>query len=276
MALRHGGLAALLLTVSSGAQAAPQRFVAEYGLSFLGLTVGKTVLTAERTGERYVIGLDGGLSGMAGWFFEGGGKASSRGRLASAGTVPSEFRIDAHYSSQPVKVAVGFDDGKVRTASVDPAPMPRPDRIPVSDADKAGVTDPVGMLAIPAPSGNLDPSLCNRRIPVFDGSTRADLVLSGGKIATVTSGPFRGQALDCRVRWVPISGHRAKSSSVKRMRENEDIKVRFAPAPDVLLLLPLSIAVGTTWGTAKIDATGWGDKAEPTRPTDTAAAAARH
>lgn len=263
---------ALLLALAPGVQAAPQTFSIDYGLSFLALPVGTTKLTAERNGERYAIDLDGGLSGMAGWFFEGGGKVGSRGRVSSSGMVPSSFRIDAHYSDYPVKVAVAFDDGTVRTASVEPAPTPRPDRLPVPAADKKDVTDPLGMLAMPAPSGPLEPALCDRRIPVFDGLTRADLVLSRGKVTTVKHGPYRGPALECRVRWVPVSGHRPNGSSVKRMRDNDDIRVRLAPAPEVGLLLPLSIAVGTGWGTAKIDATRWGSStAEKAGDTKSAA-----
>ncbi|GLS48479.1 hypothetical protein GCM10007885_13230 [Methylobacterium gnaphalii] len=266
---------ALLLASTPPAEAAPRSFSVDYGLSFLGLTVGKSKLTAERNAEHYSLDLDGGLAGMAGWFFQGGGKAASSGRMSKTGTVPSSFKIDAHYSDYPVKVAVAFDNGTVKSASVDPMPTPRPDRLPVAAGDKVGVSDPVGMLAIPLPSGPLEPSTCDRRIPVFDGLTRVDIVLSRGSVSTVTKGPYHGPVLDCRVRWVPVSGHRPKGSSVKRMQENDDMRIRLAPAPEVGLLLPLSISVGLTWGTAKIDATRWGEAAPAPRPAKGAKASAQ-
>lgn len=262
------GVVCLALLAASPAASAPktdgtQRFVVRYGLSFLNLGVGKADLTADLTPERYAIVLDGGLSGMAGWFFQGSGSARSAGRLSPTGTVPGEFRIDSTYGTMPVRVQVSFEAGTVRKVALEPEPMPKPDRVPVTAADKTGVTDPIGMLAVPASPGPLTPSLCERRIPVFDGASRADIVLSRGAVVQVATGPYVGPALDCRIRWVPVAGHRAMGSSVRRMAENDEMRVRLAPVPGGTLLLPLSIAVGTGWGTARIEATTWGEPSAP-------------
>ncbi|MDP4005613.1 DUF3108 domain-containing protein [Methylobacterium sp. NEAU K] len=268
LANRQGCGASVLLTLfflltarsADGASRpdAAQRFVAHYSLSFLNVPVGRADLTAEIAADRYVISLDGGLSGLAGWFFQGSGSARSRGRLSPAGTVPGDFRIDSRYGTTPVLVHVAFEAGTVRTAEVRPEAAPKPDRVPLSADDTAKVTDPIGMLAVPVGPGPLAPALCDRRIAVFDGATRADIVLSRGVVVTVAAGPYRGPALECRIRWVPVAGHRAKGPSVRRMAENDDMRVRLAPVPEVGLLLPLTIAVGTGWGTARIEATTWG------------------
>ncbi len=260
---RSAALFGLILAAAGPATSAPrsegvQHFTATYSLSFLNVGVGTADLTADITPERYTLALGGGLSGLAGWFFQGSGSARSSGRLSPAGTVPGEFRIDSTYGTMPVRVHVAFDAGTVRKVELDPEPAPKPDRVPVTAADKTGVTDPIGMLAIPAGPGPLTSALCERRIPVFDGASRADIVLSRGALVQVADGPYVGPALDCRIRWVPVAGHRAKGSSVRRMRENDDMRVRFVPVPGGGLLLPLSIAVGTGWGTARIEATNWG------------------
>lgn len=240
-------------------------FTAHYALSFLRLPVGQAELTSALRADRYALKLEGGLTGLAGWFFQGSGSAQSQGRLSAARAVPDAFRIDSHYGTMPVLVRVDFEAGTVRKAEVDPGPAPKPDRVPVTAADRVGVTDPVGMLIVPAGSGPLTPALCDRRIPVFDGATRADLVLSRGAVVNVTVGPYLGPALDCRIRWVPVAGHRARGSSVRRMAENDDLHVRLAPVPGGNVLLPLTITVGTGWGTARIDATRWG-AAPPAEP----------
>jgi hypothetical protein len=233
-------------------------FGVQYRLSFLNLPVGQADLEADLPADRYAITLTGGLTGLAGWFFQGAGSARSRGRVAPTGMVPGDFRIDSRYGTMPVRVHVTFDAGTVRKAEVDPEPAPKPDRVPVTASDTEDVTDPIGMLAVPVGSTPLTAALCDRRIPVFDGATRADIVLSRGAVVAVESGPYRGPALDCRARWVPVAGHRARGSSVRRMAENDDIHVRLAPVPGAGLLLPLMIAVGTGWGTARIEATRWG------------------
>lgn len=258
------GLCAAVAAPRAEAADKPQRFVARYAMSFLGVGVGTADLTADLTPERYAIGLGGGLSGLAGWFFQGSGSARSIGRLTPAGTVPGDFRIDSRYGTTPVRVHVTFEGGAVRRAEVEPEPMPKPDRVPVTAADRTGVTDPVGMLAVPAGAAPLAATLCERRIPVFDGASRADIVLSRGAVVQVEGGPYRGPALDCRARWVPVAGHRANGSSVRRMAQNDDMHVRFAPVPGAGIFLPLSIGVGTGWGTARIEATAWGAPAPRT------------
>ncbi|MCJ2040983.1 DUF3108 domain-containing protein [Methylobacterium sp. J-059] len=122
------------------------------------------------------------------------------------------------------------------------------------------------MLAVQVGPGPLVPAMCDRSIPVFDGAARADIALSRGTVVQVAAGPYRGPALECRIRWIPVAGHRAKGSSVRRMSENDDMRVRLAPITEARLLLPLSIAVGTGWGTARIEATSW--NTAPAKPAD--------
>lgn len=284
------GLALLGLAAGSaparalGASPAP-RFTITYSLSFLNLRVGEATLSLEhapdRDAQRYALELAAGLRGLAGFFVDGTGKAMVAGSRARGGAVTATFRVDSRYAGKPIAVTLDLAGGRVREAVVEPPPTPRPDRVPVAPEDRVGVVDPLTMLMVPLgparvkadrvkadrpesdrlESETLYPALCDRRIPVFDGATRADLVLSRGGVVTVTEGAYRGPALDCRVRWVPISGHRAQGPNVRRMAENDDLRVRFAPVPDGTLLLPLSIAVATGWGTVRIDATRWGGEA---------------
>lgn len=250
--------------------AAP-RFTIAYELSFLNLRVGEATLTLEQAPERdrqrYALDLTAGLRGLAGFFLDGTGKAGVAGYRGRDGAVTATFRVDSRYAGKPIAVTLDLAQGRVRAAEVEPAPTPRPDRVPVAPQDRVGVVDPLTMLMVPLPpgdrAGDLDPALCDRRIPVFDGATRADLVLSRGSVVAVTEGAYRGPALDCRVRWVPISGHRANGPNVRRMAENDDLRVRLAPVPDGTVLLPVSIAVATGWGTVRIDATRWGGEGAP-------------
>lgn len=59
----------------------------------------------------------------------------------------------------PVLVRVVLEFGTVHRAEVEPAPMPKSGRVPVMAADTRGVTDPIGMLAVPVESEPLMPSL---------------------------------------------------------------------------------------------------------------------
>lgn len=258
MALALLALVAGVTAAEAVGDAPTRRFTVAYSLSFLNLRVGEATLAVERAGERYALELEAGLRGLAGFFLDGAGKAVVAGSVGRGGAVTATFRIDSRYAGKPVAVALDLAGGRVRSATVEPPPTPRPDRVPVAPEDLVGVVDPLTMLTIAPGAAPLEPALCDRRIAVFDGATRADLVLSRGSVVTVTEGAYHGPALDCRVRWVPVSGHRALGTNVRRMAQNDDLSVRFAPILDGTLLLPVSIAVATGWGTVRIEATRWG------------------
>ncbi|KQP16882.1 DUF3108 domain-containing protein [Methylobacterium sp. Leaf93] len=254
------GAALLALAAPAPASAAPepQRFSITYRLSFLDLPVGEATLAVDQAGGRYAYDLKAGLRGLVGVFFEGSGTASASGERSRTGALTGTFRSESLYGRKPVQVSMVLSGGRAHDESVEPPPTPTPDRIPVAPQDKVGVVDPLTMLAIPLGAAPLDVALCERRIPVFNGVARADIVLSRGVLVTVQEGPYRGPALDCRARWVPISGHRPNGSSVRRMAENDDIRVRLAPVPGGAMMLPLTISLATGWGRAGIEATQWG------------------
>lgn len=267
-------LAATQGAATAAEEAGPPRFAAAYAIRFLGLPVGEATLSVARGGGRYALTLNAGLRGVAGVFLDGSGQAAVSGGAARDGAVTADFRLDSRYAGKPVAVALRLDRGRVSDAQVEPPPTPRPDRVPVAPQDLVGVVDPLTMLVVPLGGTALDPALCDRRLPVFDGAYRADLVLSRGTGVAVEEGAYRGPALECRVRWVPVSGHRAFGSTVRRMAENDDMRVRLAPALDGAILLPLSITVATGWGTVQIEATRWGPP-EPDPAPKAAAAAVR-
>ncbi|MGV7030457.1 DUF3108 domain-containing protein [Methylobacterium symbioticum] len=255
------------LGLASHAAAEPSgHFTATYDISFLGLPVGEANLAISRDGERYALDLGAGLRGVAGFFVDGSGTATVSGRRGRTGAVSGAFHVESRYAGKPIRVAMQIADGRARDVTVEPEPTPRADRVPVTPQDRTGIVDPLTMLAIPAGSAPLASGLCDRRIPVFDGASRADLVLSRGSLVTVRDGAYRGPALDCRVRWVPIAGHRANGPNVRRMAANDDMQVRLAPALDGVLL-PLAISVATGWGTVRIEARRWGG---PDRPAEEA------
>jgi hypothetical protein len=91
--------------------------------------------------------------------------------------------------------------GTVKELAVDPPNAPNPDRIPVTDAHRRGVVDPLS-AALVRVSGNGDlvsPEACRGVILVFDGRMRFDLQLSFGQL-----GITHGHKLqDCSAR--PLS-----------------------------------------------------------------------
>ena len=103
----------------------------------------------------------------------------------------------------------------------------------------------------------LDPSACNRTIPVFDGAGRFDVTLSFASAKTVDVPGYKGPVLVCQARYTPIAGHRTGRKATQFMAENRDMEAWLAPVENTRMLVPVKISVRTMIGTTVIDATRW-------------------
>jgi hypothetical protein len=95
---------------------------------------------------------------------------------------------------------------------------------------------------------------CGRRISVFDGKQRFDLVLTFRRQEKVTEAKPSGQptmAVVCQVKYIPVSGHK-NSTEVNQMTKAENIEVAFRPIPSANLLVPYKITIPTIIGTAEM------------------------
>jgi hypothetical protein len=84
-------------------------------------------------------------------------------------------------------------------------------------------------------------------LPIFDGWTRYDIRLSYSGTKAVSVPGYKGDAIVCSARWVPIAGHREGRESTRFMRDNRDLEAWFVPAGDQLML-PYKISVKTMRG----------------------------
>jgi Protein of unknown function (DUF3108). len=79
-----------------------------------------------------------------------------------------------------------FADGDA-TEQITPQPPVRADRVPVTDADRRGIADPLSAMLIPTKFGGgvLAASDCNRTLKIFDGRRRYNLALSYNRMDKV-------------------------------------------------------------------------------------------
>ncbi|MBB4040570.1 hypothetical protein GGR34_002227 [Microvirga flocculans] len=243
-----------------------------YDLSLAGLPLGKADLSSSFYGTKYQMEASAKLTGLAMILTGGKGVAAASGRLGRETPLSSAFAVVSSTSDDQRSVRMGLRGGRVAKVEIDPPLEPRPDRVPVKAEDKKGVVDPMSALLMPAlASASLtDPENCNRTIPVFDGASRMNVVLSYAETKNVEVPGYSGPVLVCNVRYVPISGHRAERPATKFMQENRDIAVWLAPVEGPRLLFPLKVAVRTMIGMGEMQASLWsveedGKPAQPTR-----------
>ncbi|WP_279356903.1 DUF3108 domain-containing protein [Methylobacterium indicum] len=230
----------------------------DYGIMLAGVPIGTAQVTGAVEGQRYTMDVSARLTGLVGAITGGYGSGRASGTVASK-PVPAAFALASHSASASITVRMALARGNVVASDIAPPLVPDPERVTVSEVHKRGVIDPVSALMMPAQGRGelIDPQNCNRTIPVFDGASRFNVVLSYGETRSVQKPGYAGPILVCNARYQPIAGHRPDRPGVKFMEDNTEMSVWLAPVEGTRVLLPLRIAVRTQLGLNIIEATRW-------------------
>ncbi len=254
--VRSLAAACCALALSSSGPAAAESLKAHYALSLIGLSFGNAFASGVIDAQSYRIDIAMKTTGLADLVNNTKGAATASGKLAPGGPAPASFANTLANSYETRTVRMSFSGNALRALEVKPAPWDAVVRIPVNEAQKQHVTDPVSALIMSVPPGEslVGPAACNRNISVFDGVTRFDVRLSYVETRTANTKGYAGPVAVCAARYTPISGHRPDSSYTKFMAENRDMSVWLAPLEGAHVVVPLHIDIRTTVGMMSIDA----------------------
>jgi Protein of unknown function (DUF3108) len=249
-----GSLVGVLALVSG---AAAGDVAARYTISLAGLSLGKAALEGSLNGADYSINVSSALTGLVGAVSKGRGAATARGSLTNGSVLTNGFSLSATNGKEDRTIQMAAASGSIRSVVIEPPFQDKaPEaRVPLRDQHKLNVLDPVSALIMPVKGSNpLDAANCDRRLPVFDGSQRFDVVLSYAGTQPVTTKGYTGQALVCSARYVPVAGHRPERKVTKFMVENRNMDTWLVPVNGGKQLIPYRISVKTMIGTAVIEA----------------------
>jgi hypothetical protein len=163
---------------------------------------------------------------------------------------------------------MAFAGGNVKELSVEPALNPSPDRIPVTDADRHNVLDPMtATLVHVGGSGDpVSPQACGRRAAVFDGRMRFDLKSEFKRIETVKAEKgYQGPVVVCAVYFTPIAGYNPERYAIRYLAALRDAEVWFAPIFGTRVLVPYRFSLPTPVGTGVLQATAFVSVPKPPR-----------
>ena len=264
MRLIASALATLVFAGSGSlaqAQTGPaQTLKVSYDITLAGLPLGKADLSSSFKGAKYEMAGQAKLTGLAMILTGGRGEANASGTLdGDAPPRSNTFSVVSKTSDNQRIVRMGIKSGRVAEVEIDPPLEPKPDRVPVKAADKKGVVDPMSALLMPAVASKslTDPANCDRTIPVFDGASRMNVVLSYAETKKVEVPGYSGSVLVCNARYVPISGHRSERPGTKFMQDNKDMSVWLAPVEGPRVLFPVKVSVRTMIGMGEMQASLW-------------------
>jgi hypothetical protein len=257
------------LAALAGLPASAATLNAEYAISLAGLTIGSAQLSASLEGDRYKMDVQARMTGLAGAITGGQGGATAAGSVSATRPLPNSYGVLSRTSRDQRTVRLSMRSGNVVSVEIAPPVEEKEDRVQVKEIHKRGILDPVSALLVPVPGRGdvVDPAMCNRTLPVFDGAARFDVTLSYAETRLVEKPGYSGPVIVCNARYVPVAGHRPDRPSTKFMEENRDLSVWLAPVDGARVLMPIRISVRTIMGTSVIEATRWsqdsGGKAIP-------------
>lgn len=148
---------------------------------------------------------------------------------------------------------IEYRNGDVTETTVKPEPKRNPENwIPVTDKDLRAVLDPLSGLIFPG-----DAKVCPSRLPIYDGESRMDLVLTPKGTKEFKTDGFKGEAIVCSIRYVPKSGFRKGRSDIEYLRKTP-MEIWFAKAQSVNVYAPVYAVIPTRMGQVYVTAVKYG------------------
>jgi hypothetical protein len=265
--LASAGLALLALVLAAPDKAAAQgRLDAQYEATLAGIPIGRGSWAIEIGEDQYAAAAQGGTAGMLKSFSQGSGSGSAQGRVVNGALVASNYEAATTTGKKSEQIHITLLNGNVKEFGIDPEPPVDPDRVPVTDAHKRGVFDPMtsSLLRVPGSGDLLTPEACNSGTSVFDGRMRYDLKLEFKRMENVKAEKgYRGPGVVCALYFTPLAGYIPDRPVIKYLTTARNVEITFVPIAGTRILVPFRIVIPTYFGRGMLEATSFITQATP-------------
>jgi hypothetical protein len=265
------GAGAFMLLVAPPAFA-QGKLDARYEATLSGIPVGKGAWTIDISDDQFSASASGGTAGLLKTFTGGSGTSASQGRVVSGAPVATNYSASTTTSKKTEAIRMVLTNGTVKEYAIEPEPPVDPDRLPITDAHRRGVFDPMtgSMLRVPGTADPLSPEACRTGAAIFDGRMRYDLKLDFKRMETVRAEKgYRGPVVVCAIYFSPIAGYIPDRPVIKYLAAQRNIEIAFAPVAGTRVLVPFWLKVPTPLGPAMLEATQFITQATPPRVAKT-------
>jgi hypothetical protein len=257
--------------------AAPSAFAqgkldARYEATLAGIPVGKGAWTIDIADDSFSASASGGTSGLLKAFAGGSGTGAAQGRVVNGALVSTNYSATTTTSKKSEAIRIVMSNGNVKEYAIEPEPPVDPDRLPITDAHRRGVYDPMtgSMLRVPGSGDPLSPEACRTGAAIFDGRMRYDLKLDFKRMETARAEKgYRGPVVVCAVYFSPVAGYIPDRPVIKYLAAQRNIEITFAPIAGTRILVPFRMVIPTPLGTAMLEATQFITQASPPRVAKT-------
>ena len=250
-------IAAFITDAGRGANA-QSRLEAQYTASVAGIPIGHGNWVIEIVEDQYSAAANGSTTGLLKVFASAHGTGASQGSFNGEQPVPTNYAATIDFDRKIDDVRMVMSGGNVKDFAVDPPLIPHPERIPVTDADRRGVVDPMSSTInrVGGSGDPVSPQACGRKVGVFDGRVRYDLRSEFKRMEMVKAERgYQGPAVVCAVYFEPIAGYIPSRAVIKYLIELRDAEVWFAPIAGTRVLVPFRFSMPTPIGMGVLQAT---------------------
>lgn len=251
-------LCALALTDGSARDADAQgRLDARYNATLAGIKLGQGTWIVDAGDDQFMAVASGMTTGLARVFGKGEGTGASRGLIKNGEFFPTSYSSSTATGKKTEEVRITLSAGAVKDFEVTPPTPPSTLRIPVTDAHKRNVFDPMtaSLVRVQGNGDLLARENCQRHAPIFDGRMRYDLTMVFKRFDKVKVKGYEGQVLVCSIYFAPLAGYIPDRAAVKYLVAQRDMEVWLAPITGTRVLAPIKLSIPTPLGTGELEAT---------------------
>jgi hypothetical protein len=259
-------LLAALAVAPLGDAHAQGKLDARYTASLAGITIGKGAWVIDITEDQFTAAASGMTTGLLRVFSSGQGTGASRGAIAGGQLVAASYGATLTADKRTEEVRMSLSAGAVKDVSVVPLLPPNPNTIPVTEAHRRGVTDPMtgSLVRVPGNGDLLAPEACLKSVAIFDGRMRYDLQMSYKRMEKVKAEKgYEGPVVVCAVYFAPIAGYVPDRAAMKYLIALRDMELWLAPVMGTRVLVPFRFSVPTPLGLGVLEATQFNTTAQP-------------
>lgn len=247
---------------------AQAKLEAQYTATLAGLPIGSGSWVIEVGDTNYSAAANGTTAGLLRAFTGGQGTTAARGTFNTGRAMSSIYAATISTRRKSDEIRLTIANGAVKDFKVDPPQDDDPERVPLTEASRQNVLDPMtaSMVRVLGNGDLLTPDACQRKLSVFDGRMRYDLDLAFKRMDKVKAEKgYAGPVVVCAIYFEPVAGHIPSRTAIKYMTNMRDMEVWLAPIAGTRVLVPFRAQGPTPIGEAVLEATQFVSMPLPTK-----------
>jgi hypothetical protein len=246
------------------------RLDAHYSVTLGGVPFGRGAWQIDIREDQFTATVSGATAGLMRMFTSGHATSAARGTVSHGHLFASSYASTIVADKRQDEVRMALSNGTVKDYLADPPTLPNPDRVPLTEVHRRGITDPMtaSLMPVPGRGDTFVPEACPRKLAIFDGRMRYDLELVFKRLDKVKSERgYQGTVVVCALYFSPIAGHIPARAVIKYLVDIRDIEVWLAPIAGTRLMVPYRVTIPTPFGLGLMQATQFVSVPQPPRTT---------